>query len=59
MNNEVFHHNVVVQPSQPLIVSAKTWISEWVQSKVNKQTKHAHLKKLDEAVTSRKFIPLA
>ena len=52
-------NNAVVQQSQPLIVSAKTKTSAWVQSKVSKQTKHAHLKKLDETVTSRKFVPSA
>ena len=45
------------QQNQPLIALAKTWTFVQVQSKVSTQSKHIHLKKLDEAVRSRKLIP--
>ena len=57
MNNEVFNHNACVQQSQPLIASAKTRTFVSVQTNVSTQSKHVHLKKLDQAVTSRKLIP--
>ena len=48
LNNKLLSLNASDQPSQLLTALVKTRTFVWVQSKISKQTKHVHLRKLEK-----------